>query len=384
MSNEKFGSYEVYFWCPAVSPHLLPLFSAMLEHPRVRRTVYIGERRVEAWRQALGWEIEMPRGGEVIAGPSGSEVRDIVKGAAPDSIHIFYGIHWVPCIVMGLSAVIKYRRRFGIFSEPRVLEGSKGMLRLIHSLVTELKIRRHADFILAIGVNGPRWFALAGYLRERIFPSAYFLDLKTRFSADFPRRAATEPVSIAFVGRLEIEKGFHLFMQAVHLVKSEARFLVVGGGTLEPLTECGLPDAPRVEMVGVLPMSQVPNFLRSVDIVVLPSTSTNDGWGAVVSEALAAGAAVVVSSKVGASMCALQQGNGIVVSTNTPAEIASAIDELVNNGCLSSKKRRQRHQWAIAHLDQSAGASYIVSLFDHIYSGTPRPASFIDLAYIDQ
>ncbi|MDP1045310.1 glycosyltransferase, partial [Klebsiella pneumoniae] len=55
-------------------------------------------------------------------------------------------------------------------------------------------------------------------------------------------------------------------------------------------------------MHGVLPMSDVNCFFRQVDVLVLASTTADDGWGVVVSEALMCGVAVVATATVGASV----------------------------------------------------------------------------------
>jgi len=372
--------YTIYFWCPAISAHLLPLFNELAKHPRVAKAIYIGQKSSEPDRQALGWETIIPPVGEIVADPSVDQVEQLVAGSPTDAIHIFYGIHWVKCIVAGLEAVLREGRRFGIFSEPRVLEGPKGLMRLAHSLLTERKVRRHAEFVLAIGAHGPRWFSLAGYDRARIFPAAYFLDLRTNYAPSQRDYIDGKPLNVVFVGRLERKKGFHLFLDAVPLTTEDVVFSVVGTGPLVKEAIYIEQKSGRLKYIGVLPMSKVSAFLRTADILVLPSTTTDDGWGAVISEGLAAGAAIVASSLVGGAICARQPGNGVVLSRDTAAEIASTIDVMVQSkDMLSLASRRRRQEWAISRLDQVAGARYLLSILDYIFLGGAAPPKFPDL-----
>src|ERR1700753_1309131 len=141
--------FHVYLWEPEPSPHKLPLFRELLGHDRILSARYIAQGNLNDHRRLEGWQTEIDDLPVTLA-PSATDVNSIVEKSPPDSIHIFSGMHWVPCIVDGLRAVIRHRRRFGILHEPRVLEGARGVARLGHSWLTEGPLRRNARFILAI------------------------------------------------------------------------------------------------------------------------------------------------------------------------------------------------------------------------------------------
>jgi glycosyltransferase involved in cell wall biosynthesis len=126
-------------------------------------------------------------------------------------------------------------------------------------------------------------------------------------------------------------------------------------------------------------MAEVPTFLSKTDILVLPSITMDDGWGAVVSEAMMAGTAVVSSYKVGASMCLADEVRGTVVRRLTGGEIAAATDRIITKGLCAEPYRKIRSQWADEHLTQRIGADYLVKIFDHLFNGLPRPGSFVFL-----
>ncbi|KJC49477.1 hypothetical protein UP09_07195 [Bradyrhizobium sp. LTSP885] len=286
-------------------------------------------------------------------------------------------MHWVPCIVNGLRAVIKHQRRFGILHEPRVLEGVRGLVRLGHSWLAEAPLRRHANFILAIGAHGPKWFRLTGYPATRVFPFAYFLGRQALSGASFSVMASGKPV-VTFLGRLEELKGIHLFLSAIDEVRSKAEFYVAGFGTWSSRVEDAQRTHANLHHLGAIKMAEVPYLLSNTDILVLPSITMDDGWGAVVSEGLMAGTAVVCSYKVGASMCLADRTRGLVVDKISGAGVASAVDEIIGDGLLDAHCRKARAEWADNHLTQRAGVEYLLGIFDHIFDGKARPRSFVD------
>lgn len=369
------NKFHVYLWEPETSPHKLPLFRELLGHDRVLSARYIAQgnlndhRRVEGWQAEIG---DLP----VTLAPTPADVNSIVENSCAESIHIFSGMHWVPCIVNGLRAVVRHRRRFGILHEPRVLEGGRGLARLSHSWLTERHLRRNAHFILAIGAHGPRWFHLTGYRRNSIFPFAYFLGNRAPSGASFEMARRTAPI-VSFLGRLEKLKGIHLFLEAIPSIKSPADFYVAGHGTWSSRVRHAAQTHAGLSYLGPIKMAEVPYFLSNTDILVLPSISMDDGWGAVISEALMAGAAVVSSHKVGASICLADETRGTVVQELTGTGLAAAIDGIIAKRLCAASFRRIRSRWADEHLTERAGVEYLLKIFDHVFHGQARPPSFV-------
>jgi glycosyltransferase involved in cell wall biosynthesis len=127
---------------------------------------------------------------------------------------------------------------------------------------------------------------------------------------------------------------------------------------------------------GTIPMKDVPDFMRRADILVLPSITTKDGWGAVISEALLAGACVIASNRVGGSICLDANWRGRVIDRLTPIAVALAIDSLIDSNCLDEASRERRAAWANARLTGAAGARYLLAILSHVYEGSARPAPF--------
>jgi glycosyltransferase involved in cell wall biosynthesis len=131
------------------------------------------------------------------------------------------------------------------------------------------------------------------------------LDLARYARGDASRaRAAGAPPTaglpvIGFVGRVVPEKGVDVLVEA--LDSMAARLLVVGDGAARAPLEARTASWPigKATFVGGVPDVAVPDYLACMDVLVLPSRTT-EGWaeqfGHVLIEAMAAGVPVVGSS----------------------------------------------------------------------------------------
>jgi glycosyltransferase involved in cell wall biosynthesis len=366
------SGWRLQFWEPVLSPHKASLFSALARDPTVAGVRVVAERPLLQDRIDQGWSMPAMDGIETVVGPDAAQIRALVQAAPNDTVHIFSGLRHVPCIVGGLAAAVAAKARFGLMSEPRASDGIAGAMRYVHSWIGEAALRRHADFVLAIGRNGPPWFAATGYRRERIFPFAYFLPEAGVIPA--PPRSA--PLRVGYLGRLVSEKGIGLLLDAANDLP-EAEIHVAGAGPLESQVRAAAARmGSNLNYAGVIAMSQVPEFLSGIDILVCPSTTTDDGWCMAASEGLMAGAAVVGTGKIGASICLDDPRLGRVIASGSATVIVAAVKSMVAAGTLGAEDRDFRTDWAKAHLTGSAGARSLLAVLRHVYDDGIRPAPF--------
>ncbi|WP_181184148.1 glycosyltransferase [Prosthecodimorpha hirschii] len=332
-----------------------------------------------ASRKALGWTTDDVPGVRTIVCPTAVEIGDLVRHAPDDAVHIFSGIRWVPTIVAGLGEVLKRGGRFGLMQEPRVWTGLSGFARRVQSLATEGRIRRHVEFVLGIGRHGPTWFNLAGYNGQKVHPFAYFLAFPPPAATNGPQATSVSGVrKVGYLGRLTAKKGFGVFTEAIGLVRQPIEVRIAGTGEMEAAArELAAGTGPAsVSFLGPLPMSEVNDFLAGLDILVVPSLTLDDGWAAVVCEALAAGAAVIASNKVGASICLTEPRNGLVLKSTDPRAVAGAIDEVCASSILDSELRSWRMHWVRDHVSAEAGARYLIRILRSVDGVAPRPEPY--------
>ncbi len=356
---------RLVFWEPTVSPHKLDWIREVQAHPEVAACTYVSDASLRRERAELGWSVDDKPGLELIVAPTPERIRAIFA-EHPDSVHVFSGMRQVPAIVEGLKCAVRSRARFGLCSEPRVLEGGAGKVRLVQSWLTEGALRRHAEFVLAIGANGPRWFRLAGYPAARIFPFGYFIDpLYPVIATPADRRP-----KIAYVGRLVREKGADAFLQAAKRLP-EFDKLFVGKGPLEADIVSAAKHDPTIQFLGVVPRKQIAGVFAAVDILILPSRTTADGWGVVVSEALMSGCFAIVSRFAGASLAIVDTMLGSTIATVDVDAITQAARGALVGGLLDGEHRLRRREWGKRELSAHAGARRFLAILDASEQGYP-------------
>jgi glycosyltransferase involved in cell wall biosynthesis len=110
-----------------------------------------------------------------------------------------------------------------------------------------------------------------------------------------------EGMLVGYVGRLVPQKGVSDLVEAMAGLPPSVHLLMVGRGALEPhlrqrAEELGL--SQRIEFAGHVPSSDVPDLLRHLDVLVLPSRTTptwKEQFGRVLVEAMACGVPVLGS-----------------------------------------------------------------------------------------
>ena len=155
---------------------------------------------------------------------------------------------------------------------------------------------------------------------------------------------------VGSAGRIDSWKGIDVLLDAFPLVRAErpdavmviAGAPVVGKERLFAELEARAGAIPAVEWLG--PRADMPELLADLDVFVLPS-SEPEPYGLVAVEALASGAAVVVTEAGGAPevLARAAAGSGRSVARRDPAALARAILELLPEpGGTGAAIRRRR------------------------------------------
>jgi glycosyltransferase involved in cell wall biosynthesis len=143
--------------------------------------------------------------------------------------------------------------------------------------------------------------------------------------------------AIGYVGRLVPEKGLRVLLEAAAMLP-EVVVLVVGGGPLRGeivsrAAEMGL--GGRVRMYDGVGHKDVPDYLRQMDVLVLPSITTpawKEQFGHVLIEAMACGVPVIGSDS-GAIPDVIGDA-GIVVPQGDAKALAAAVRRLMDDHTL--------------------------------------------------
>jgi glycosyltransferase involved in cell wall biosynthesis len=239
--------------------------------------------------------------------------------------------------------------------------GLNGWARLAHSWLTERWYRRNSLFVLAIGGNGPPWFRRAGYPEARIFPFAYFIPEPCKRSSE----ARDDVLRVAFLGRLIEEKGVRELAQACAGLSFPYELVYIGNDSaadwLKQLCARLSVDAC---FTGAKPISEIGCLLAGIDILILASHTSDDGWGVAASEALLEGCAVVLSDRVGASVIVRDNFIGRVVPACSAEAIRNAVEDIRDAGLLTETARSLRAAYASKTLTGKAGARNLLDIIE--------------------
>ena len=101
-----------------------------------------------------------------------------------------------------------------------------------------------------------------------------------------------------FVGRLSVEKGLDTLLAAWEQLKSTIPLKIVGDGPLADKVAAAAERLPKVEWLGLRPMSEVHALMGEAEVLIFPS-KWYETFGRVAVEAFAKGTPVI-GSNIGA------------------------------------------------------------------------------------
>lgn len=197
---------------------------------------------------------------------------------------------------------------------------------------------RLAAGALSTGTFNREFYIHLGMHPEHVFESVYPIDLASYSAARNKRGGkARGTTTVGFAGKLIPRKGVDELLRALGMVSHDERWeaRIVGDGPdrerLQALSHT-LGIARRVHFAGFRNVSEMPAELAGMDILVVPST--RDMRVLVATEAMATGAAVIVSSNTavwGRGDIVEDGVTGMVYRSGRPDELAKIIEELINN-----------------------------------------------------
>ena len=148
-------------------------------------------------------------------------------------------------------------------------------------------------------------------------------------SRDLARRRVGLPIDgliALFVGRLAEDKGADLFGSVLAAAPGWLGVMVGTG----PLASSIRARDPDVIQRGWVPSEGLPDWLRSADVLVVPSR--HEGLGLAAIEALACGTPVVASSVGGLAATVRHGRTGLLVAPGDPGAMAAALRVLADAG----------------------------------------------------
>ncbi len=323
-------------------------------------------------RRALGWDSTYQKKWLINAWNSDDEntrAKEIIKTA--DVIVWGYGPKEE---ILGRIANNKLTFRY---SERLFKRGRWRLLdpRVLHGILNVYQTSRApVHHLLAVGQYCAEDFRLIRSHLARMWRWGYFPAVPT----DISRQENDIPI-VLWAGRMISWKRVDLLLRAAAWVINHGakfRLKLIGTGPdqerLQILaTQLGLTE--WCEFQGPMSPEDVGRKMEKADIYVLPSNQ-QEGWGAVVNEAMSRGCCVIGSKSAGSVPWLIRDGvNGYVFEGDRPEDLGRIILHSIENPELRRRMGLAARMKLINQWSPSVAAERFLQLCEAIQTGKPSP-----------
>jgi glycosyltransferase involved in cell wall biosynthesis len=174
--------------------------------------------------------------------------------------------------------------------------------------------------------------------------------------------------TVGFLGRLVPEKGIEDLIEACRQLRFATNLIIAGDGILATsLPEGNVNERLTIERHSRMPSSEVPSFLRRLDVLVLPSRTTakwQEQFGRVLIEAMACGIPVIGSNS-GEIPNVVGEG-GLIFPEGDIGALAAALTSLHENQALRHKLGDASRHRAVSVYSQGAIAAQTVEAYGSV------------------
>ena len=312
----------------------------------------------------VGGSVPVPANGSrapIALAPSAAlRVRDVLRRAAPDVVHVHEPL--VPLVgpaaalAPGAARVLTFHATAEGGTLPHLYRAVRAPGR---------RVVDAADALTAVSPVAATFHARALGLdptRLTIVPNG--VDV-ARFAvhaggARDAGRGGRSGQHLVFLGRLEPRKGADTVVRAFLLLagdRPDLRLRVLGDGPLAGELRRIVADAPagvarRVDLAGRADPAALPRLLADADVALLPARG-GESFGIVLLEAMAAGLPIVATDIPGYRAVARHEREALLVPPGDPAALARATARLLDDVELAERlvragaHRAAEHDWSV-------------------------------------
>ncbi len=220
-----------------------------------------------------------------------------------------------------------------------------------------------------------------GTFRGRAYKWGYFPEV-TEYADIAALVTQKKPASLLWAGRLIGWKHPEAAILAAKKLKETGTSFslnIIGTGEMETklrtmIAEAGLEE--QVHLLGPMPPEQVRRYMESSEIFLLTS-DRNEGWGAVLNEAMNSGCAVVASHAVGSVPFLIHhKENGLIYRDGDTDMLFRRIQWLLERPDAREAMGKHAYDTLREEWNPKMAASRFVSLSRAILNGEGRPKPF--------
>lgn len=236
-------------------------------------------------------------------------------------------------------------------------------------------------YLLCAGGYVAADFAHFGLFHDKAYKWGYFPETK---KYEDPELLLQEKKKnhILWTGRLIGWKHPEHALEIAHRLKAEGipfGLSIIGSGVLKEqlqaqIKACGLQDC--VHILGAMKPEQVRRHMESAGIF-LATSDRQEGWGAVVNEAMNSGCAVVASHAMGAVPYLIEDDkNGRIFQSENIDMLYAQVKELLEHPEKQTELGRKAYETIVTLWNAEVAAQRLIALSERILAGEKYPDLF--------
>ena len=256
-------------------------------------------------------------------------------------------------------------------------QGRMDPLRWAKHTFKNLPYRNKKLYYLLNSAYAAKDFAMCGAKKEKMYSWGYFPECITYDIDDL--LSTKRPNSLLWAGRLLPWKHPEAAVYVAQRLKADGYdfcLTIVGTGEIEEEIKKQVAQKRLegyVKLTGAVPAEQVRSFMEKSEIFLFPSDQ-NEGWGAVVNEAMNSGCAVVACSAAGSVPCLVTDSvNGLVFESGNYEALYSRVKRLLDCKELKSRLGREAYHTITGVWNANTAALRLLELVEALGNGGGIP-----------
>lgn len=259
------------------------------------------------------------------------------------SVILIYG--WSHRSHLSVMRYFKHKIPVWFRGDSNLLDEKKNILKQYLRYFFLKWIYRHIDKALYVGRANMAYYEKFGLKRKQLSFAPHSID-NIRFAEDRSKEVLqfrnqlgikSAEILILFAGKLEPKKNPELLLKAfVTSGLSNCHLLFVGNGILEEKLKAESRNqkskSKYIHFLNFQNQSKMPVVYQACDLFCLPSQGPAETWGLAVNEAMAAGKALLVSTKVGCATDLVKPSiNGDIFKSQNIIDLAHKLRALTKS-----------------------------------------------------
>ena len=360
---------RIIFFSNYINHHQIPLSNALYAHLGNEFT-FVATRPIDRERLELGWSNGNNFPYVLAAYDSPENKKKAIQLAKESDIVVAGSSSEKYARIRVLSGKVLFR-----YSE-RLLKNNPTFISYVRFLLTQrLKNPPFSrNYMLCASAYTAADYAKIGLFRHKTFKWGYFPEVK-KYEKIEALIGLKHPASILWVGRLIGLKHPELAIQAVEQLRNEGYDLqldFIGTGVLDRALEEMVKSkslGKNVHFLGSMPPEEVRRHMEKAQIFLFTS-DRNEGWGAVLNEAMNSGCAVIASHAIGSVPYLIKNGeNGLVFKDGDLNDLKNKVKRLVDRPDECARLGRAAYDTMVTQWNAENAAKRLIKLCENILAG---------------